>query len=179
MNNGVNYQDNSQHNGDNNFTPLTHLETMIEQIKKSHRGDEKLVDIIDDLTELITKHPGRQIIGLEKKLENGKRSDLFKRASLLKNKFSRRVAKNQMSITEQQVYIQILSAINTTWYSSINPRILAGATNDEIDKLIYEEIIKPIHQAIVRFDITVTSETVSGMLFFLTGKCHVIWGEEC
>ncbi|MGM0542591.1 MAG: ABC-three component system protein [Pseudomonadota bacterium] len=179
MNNSANYQDEAQHIGDNNFVSLTHLETAIEQIKKACRGDEKLVDLIEDLTELITKHPDREIVGLEKKLENGGRNDLFKRARRLKNKFSRRVAKNQMSIAEQQIYIQILSAINTTWYSSINPKIIDGATNDEIDKLIYEEIIKPIHQAIVRFDTTVTSETVNGMLYFLTGKCHLVWGEEC
>jgi hypothetical protein len=179
MNNSAKYQDQAQHNGDNNFVPLTHLETAIEQIKKAYRGDEKLVDIIEDLTELITKHPEREIIGLEQKLEKGKRVDLFKRARRLKSKFSRRVAKNQMSIAEQQVYIQILAAINTAWYSSINPKIVEGATNDDIDRLIYEEIIKPIHQAVVRFDITVTSETVSGMLYFLTGKCHLIWGEEC
>lgn len=179
MNNSANYQDQAQHNGDNNFAPLTHLETAIEQIKKTYHADEKLVDIIEDLTELITKHPDREIIGLEKKLENGERIDLFRRARRLKNKFSRRVAKNQMSIAEQQVYIQILSAINTAWYSSINPKIVEGSTNDEIDKLIYDEIVKPIHQAVVRFDITVTSETVSGMLYFLTGKCHLIWGKEC
>lgn len=179
MNNSANYQDKSQHNGDNIFTPLTNLETAIEQIKKACRNDKKLIDIIDDLAELITEHPDREIIGLERKLVDGRRVDLFKRARRLKNKFSQRVAKNQMSTAEQRVYIQILSAINSTWYYSIYPKIIEGASNDEIDTLIYEELIMPIHQAIVRFDITVTSETVVGMLYFLTGKCHLVWREEC
>lgn len=175
----VKYQDRANHNGDNNFITLTNLETAIEQIKKTCRSEDKLVDILEDLAEYITDHPEREIIGLENKLDNGNRRDLLARASFLKNKFARRVAKNQMSITEQRVYIQILSAINTTWYQLIHPKIISGANNDEVDKIIFNELINPVHQAIVRFDSMVTTETVLGMLYFLTGKCHLIWEPEC
>lgn len=179
MNSGIQYQNKAKHIGDNNFAPLTSLETAVEQVKKVWRGEDKLVDILEDLADYITEHPERKIVGLEKKLELGERIDLFSRARFLKNKFARRVAKNQMSITEQHVYIQILSAINTTWYQSIYPAIVSGTSNQEVDQLIHEELIKPVHQAIVRFDCTITTEAVSGMLYFLTGKCHLIWGAEC
>jgi hypothetical protein len=179
MNQLVQYQDESNHIGDNNFSTLTSLETAIEQVKTACRDDTLLVDILQDLADYITEHPEREIVGLEKKLERGARHDLFNRARFLKNKFARRVAKNQMSLTEQHVYIQILSAINTTWYQRIHPMIVSGATNHEIDQLILDELIKPVHQAIVRFDHTITTEVVSGMLYFLTGKCHLIWGAEC
>ena len=179
MDYGAQYKDKAQHIGDNNFSPLTSLETAIEQIKKTLLGEDRLVDILEDLADYITEHPSREIIGLEKKLEQGERLDLFNRASFLKNKFARRVAKNQMSIVEQQVYVQILSAINTAWFQIIHPRIVSGAISQEIDHLIYEDLIKPVHQAIVRFDCTITTETVSGMIYFLTGKCHLVWCEEC
>lgn len=179
MNALVLYEDQAQHLGDNHFAPLTSLETAIEQVKKAWCGQDNLVDILEDLADYITENPNREIVGLEKKLERGERLDLFGRARLLKNKFARRVAKNQMSITEQHVYIQILSAINTTWYQSIHPKIVSGSSNQEIDKTIYEELIKPVHQAIVRFDCTITTETVSGMLYFLTGMCHLNWGQKC
>lgn len=179
MNANVRYESQAQHIGDNNFSPLTSLETAIEQIKKSWRSEDKLVDILEDLADYITEHPGREIVGLEKKLERGRRLDLCHRAIFLKNKFARRVAKNQMSITEQYVYIQILSAINTAWNQCIRPKIIVNASNQEIDQIIYDELIKPIHQAIVRFDCTITTETVSGMIYFLTGKCHLIWEVEC
>ncbi len=179
MSASVQYKNEAQHIGDNNFTPLSSLEAAIEQVKKACRGEEKLVDILADLADYITQHPERTVIGLEKKLENGGRSDLYKRASLLKNRFARRVAKNQMSVTEQCVYIQILSAINTIWYQRIHPHLISGSPSKDVDGLIYEELIKPVHQAIVRFDHTITSETVSGMLYFLTGKCHLVWEAEC
>ena len=178
MNAVILYQGNSYHTGDNNFSTLTNLETAIEQVKTACR-DETLVDILQDLADYITDHPEREIVGLEKKLELGERPDLFSRARFLKNKFARRVAKNQMSLTEQNVYIQILSAINTTWFQRVHPMIVSGATNHEIDQLILDELIKPVHQAIVRFDHTITTEVVGGMLYFLTGKCHLVWDAEC
>lgn len=179
MNAVAHYDGHAHHIGDNNFAPLTNLETAIEQIKKACHGEDKLVDILEDLADYICEHPDREIVGLEKKLQKGERLDLFHRARYLKNKFARRVAKNQMSITEQHVYIQILSAINTTWYQRIYPLIIAKASNQAIDQRIDDELIQPIHQAIVRFDYTITTETVSGMLYFLTGKCHLIWTSEC
>ncbi|MDB5765152.1 MAG: hypothetical protein JWQ21_4147 [Herminiimonas sp.] len=175
----IQYNDESSHTGDNNFAALTNLETAIEHVKTACRDATILVDILEDLADYITAHPEREIVGLEKKLERGARHDLFNRARFLKNKFARRVAKNQMSLTEQHVYIQILSAINTTWYQLIHPMIVSGAANHEIDQLILDELIKPVHQAIVRFDHTITTELVSGMLYFLTGKCHLIWDAEC
>lgn len=84
-----------------------------------------------------------------------------------------------MSLIEQYVYIQILSAINTTWYQRVHPMIVTGAKPAEIDQLIDEALIKPVHQAIVRFDHTITTDLVSGMLYFLTGKCHLIWDSKC
>lgn len=179
MNSGADYSGHSKHIGDNIFSSLTNLETAIEQVMKALRGEDRLVNILEDLAEYITEHPDREIIGLEKKLELGGRQDLFNRARRLKNKFAQRVAKSQMSITEQRVYIQILSAINTIWYQHIQPRIASGASSQEIDQLILEELIKPVHQAIVRFDSTITTEIVIGMLYFLTGKCHLVWEAKC
>lgn len=175
MTSGAQYQDQAQHIGDNNFSQLSNLETAVEQIKKAGREDERLMHILEELADYITDRPEREILGLEEKLKRGSRSELFERAKELKNKFARRVAKNQMSKTEQLVYIQILAAINTAWHQMIRPRIIAGAMNPEIDQLILEKLIQPVHQAIVRFDQSITTETVSGMLYFLTGKCHLKW----
>ncbi|GAA6137119.1 hypothetical protein NBRC116583_08660 [Arenicella sp. 4NH20-0111] len=179
MNGSVNYEGRSQHIGDNNFTPLSSLETAIEQVKKSWEGDDQLIDILEDLADFINVHPEREVIGLEVKLEKGNRSDLYKRAKELKSKFSRRVAKNQMSATEQQVYIQVLSFISTTWFQCIHPKIIAGISSEDLDQIVNDELIKPVHQAVVRFDSTVTSETVTGMIYYLTGNCHLVWDSEC
>ena len=174
--NSVNY-DGSKHYGDNNFVPLSALEQAIEQIKKNLGDDEDLVDIIEALADYVTDNPNRKIIGLENKLRSGNRQDLEDRAILLKNRFERIVARNQMSLAEQHVYVQILSTINSIWHSKIKPLIDIGASTSTVDSAIFSELIEPVHKAVVRYDTLVTAETVSGMLFFLTGKCHLEWSK--
>lgn len=171
--------DRATHNGDNHFVALTSLEQAVEQIKKSLGEDKDAVDLIEELADYITEHPSREIVGLERKLINGDRSDLKERAVLLKNRFERRVAKNQMSLAEQHVYVQLLSAISSIWHSKIKPLIDIDTSKSSIDSVIYSELIEPVHKAVVRYDTLATSETVSGMLYFLTGKCHLEWSKLC
>lgn len=171
--------DGAEHHGDNNFVVLSSLEQAIEEIKKGLGKDKDAVDIIEDLADYITDHPTRKVIGLYGKLEKGSRGDLQERAVLLKNRFERRVAKSQMSLAEQYVYVQVLSAISTVWYAKIKPLIDIEASKVSIDSSIHAEVIEPIHKAVVRYDKLATSELVSGMLYFLTGKCHLEWSKSC
>lgn len=175
----IDYGDKATHNGDNVFVQLTALEQAVEEIKKNLGGNTDAVAIIEDLADYITDYPSREIIGLEKKLENAGRKELQPRAILLKNRFERRVAKNQMSLAEQHVYVQILSTISSIWYSKITPLIEIETSKTTIDQAIFDELVEPVHRAIVRYDTLITSELVSGMLYFLTGKCHLVWAKQC
>lgn len=141
--------------------------------------NNELTDIIDDLNEYITDHPYRKIIGLESKLKNGGRNELYPKALLLKNRFERRVAKAQLSIVEQKIYVQVLSHILSAFDQYIRPQILNGHPKATIDAAVFEKIIEPVHKAIVDFDDCATKELVSGMLYFLTGKCHAVWDKSC
>ena len=184
MSKKLTYKGSAEHNGHNILGDFyeaenTALEKVIKKIIVASKDSQELVDIIEDLTEYITAHPSREIIGLKKKLENGDRSDLLGNAILFKNKFARRVAKSQMSLTEQKVYVQILSHILISFNQFIRPKILEKSPTSEIDGLVFSHIIEPAHKAIIDFDSTVTKEFILGMLFFLTGKCHLVWDESC
>ncbi|NOR68769.1 MAG: hypothetical protein GQ532_03580 [Methylomarinum sp.] len=184
MSKELTYKDSAGHNGHNYLGDIyeaenSALEKVIQQIVAASKESQELVDIIEDLTEYITSHPYREIIGLEKKLENGDRMDLLGNAILFKNKFSRRVAKAQMSLTEQRVYVQILSHIHVSFNQFVRPKILENSPASEIDSLVFNHIIEPAHKAIIDFDNAITKEFILGMLYFLTGKCHLVWDETC
>lgn len=157
--------------------PLSPLEQAIRSIQSSIKENPTLEHIIEELAEYVTDRPDREIIGVEGKLTRGKREDLIKNAVYLKNKFERKLAKKQMSLVEQKVYAHILATINTAFNQKIRPLILEGKKKSEVDNKIHDEIISPVYKAIVSYDIGVTAEHVSGMLYFLTGKCHLSWSE--
>ena len=176
----ANYGDKATHNGDNVFeSNKSALEKVVQKIVAAANEHHELVDIIDDLNDYITDHPYREIIGLETKLNNGGREDLCSKAILLKNRFERRIAKAQLSIVEQKVYVQVLSHILSAFDQYIRPQILDDQSKDTVDAAVFEKIIEPVHKAIIDFDDCITKELVSGMLYFLTGKCHVIWDKSC
>lgn len=177
MDANVQYNNKAEHQGDNHFyqAPISSLEKAISEIRASLAGDEKLYDIIDDLNDYITDNPLRQVIGLDEKLIQGDRQSLIAEARLLKNRFERRIAKNQMSMSEQHVYVQVLAAINSTWQLTIKPMMSNGDSSQTVDQAIWENLIQPVHKAIVTYDSLVSTDTVRGMLFFLTGKCHLVW----
>lgn len=178
------YQDKAKHEGDSYLidiheADISSLEKVIQQLVATSSEHPELIDIIEELSEYITDHPYREIIGLQKKLENGNRNDLIGNATHFKNKFARKVAKSQMSLTEQTVYIQILSHIHTAFNQFVRPKILEGIDKSEIDQTIFDTIVEPAHKAIIDFDNTITKELILGMLYFLTGKCHLVWDETC
>jgi hypothetical protein len=154
---------------------LLPLEKAIAAIQASIVDNPEMEEVIEELAEYTTNRPDREIIGVEKKLENGGREDLVENAVYLKNKFERYLAKKQLSFVEQHVYAHVLAMIDTIFSQKIRPLILDGRPKVEVDAAVHEKIIEPVYQSVVGFNSSVTSNLVVGMLYFLTGKCHLIW----
>jgi len=156
---------------------LTPLQEAIDRIVVAYDGEEKLLGVIDELAEYITDRPDRKVIGLEAKLQLGDRNELFENARYLKNKFERKLAKQQVSPVAQRVYVQVLSSITNAFDHRVRPLIIDERDKAEIDAVIDEEVIQPVYRAITRFDDMATPQDISGMLYFLTGKCHLVWSK--
>lgn len=165
--------------GDKNIYPvvLHPLEKAIQLIKEQIKDDPNLAGTIEELAEYTTQRPDREIIGVEAKLLAGGRADAVQNAVYLKNKFERRLAKNQLSNIEQHVYAHVLAVIETTFNQYVRPLILNGSSKEDVDAKIHQEIYEPVYKAIVDFDVSITMNHVAGMLYFLTGKCHLVWSE--
>lgn len=154
---------------------LSSLEKAIDSIVKKHGNDSHLIDIFEELAEYLTANPDRKVIGLEEKLKAGNRTDLTEKAIKLKNRFDRRITKKQLSPVVQKVHLQVLTSIITAFDSKVLPLILKQEEEKVVDAAVYDNVILPAHKAIIRFNDLITTEDVRGMLYFLTGKCHVAW----
>lgn len=167
--------------GDKNVYPeeLHPLEKAIKSIQESITENSDLEGIIEELAEYTTNRPDREIIGVEAKLQAGGREDAIQNAVYLKNKFERKIAKKQLSHVEQHVYAHILAVIETTFNQTVRPLILKGSSKEVVDAAVHKEIFEPVYKAVVGFDVSITMQHVAGMLYFLTGKCHLVWSESC
>ncbi len=167
--------------GNKNVYPeeLHPLEKAIKSIQAAITENPELEGIIEELAEFTTNRPDREIIGVEAKLIAGGRDDAIQNAVYLKNKFERKIAKKQLSLVEQHVYAHVLAVIETTFNQNVRPLILNGSGKEVVDAAIKSHIFDPVYKAVVGFDVSITMQHVAGMLYFLTGKCHLIWSEKC
>ncbi|MEZ9003802.1 ABC-three component system protein [Vibrio splendidus] len=147
---------------------------LIETSQKLAKEDPAYRDMIEEFQEFLSPRPGRKIIGLENKLIEGNRTDLLEDAEYLENKFSRKVSKKQLSDKEQIVYFHCLSKINSYFKSYIKPLIVQQEINSKIDNEIQDRIITPLYEEILVVQ-PMSMEMIRGMLYFLTGKCHLRW----
>ncbi|MBK9131330.1 MAG: hypothetical protein IPM20_06785 [Gammaproteobacteria bacterium] len=153
------------------------LEKAIKAIQETISNTPEFEGIIEELAEYTTDRPDREVIGVEAKLVGGGREDLIENAVYYKNKFERKIARNQLSKVEQYVYAHVLAVIETSFNQYVRPLILNNSGKEIVDAAVHRHICEPVYKAIVGFNVSINMQHVSGMLYFLTGKCHLLWSK--
>lgn len=147
----------------------------LDRIGALSKGDEEFKDFIELFNSYLNDRAGRPIIGLKQKLLNGDREDLVEEAVEHKDRFAKIAAKAQLSPRRQYIYFYILQKIKAAFDGQIRPLIKAGALTENIDQSIYHNIVNSIFSEVNSVDISIDQHLIYGMLYFLTGKCHLVW----
>ena len=137
--------------------------------------DQEYCYMLEELEGYLNPRPGRKIIGLEGKLKEGDRLDLLEDATYLENKFARRVTKHQFSVSEEVIYYHCLSKINSSFSHNVKPLFKNTVSAAIIDRVIYDKIVEPLYEEGCEVSTAISIELIRGMIFFLTGKCHLRW----
>lgn len=156
-------------------TNINALKNLIDRTNKLLETDEEYCDFIFDLKSLLENRKGREIIGTEQKLLNGDRNDLIEDAWFYESKFSRKVGRGELSRTNQAIFLHCLTTINEVFISEVRPLIEANSEKLVINTVIQKRIIERIYEEVSSADSSITQQVIRGMLYFLTGKCHIKW----
>lgn len=150
------------------------LLALIERSKTLAKDSAEYRNMLDELESFLSNRPGRAIIGLEAKLRGGGREDLIDDAIYLESRFARRLALGQHSPSTTAMFLHCLSQINSAFSSYIYP-LMQQPGPQPIDAAIKLQVIDPIYEELTVVDCSLSVDLVRGMLFFLTGKCHIVW----
>ncbi len=137
--------------------------------------DEDFQYFVERLNFFTSDKSHSSLIGLEQKLVNGGRADLLEVAIERKDSFAKRLMKSQLNRRRQWIFLYILQKISFAFEDLVRPLIKQGAPPEAIDSVIMNGIIDSIYREVMGEDITIDQYTISGMLYFLTGKCHLVW----
>jgi hypothetical protein len=178
-NNSVHQQTNIGNVENLNLTPKTRWQKYFEELNRQVENDERYATFIDDFKEYDTTIKGD--IGLEKKLRDGKfnRTEIH-RALRLKERYAKRVAKNEMFLAQQKIDVEIFSIIDNGFYTYVYPLILENQSKKYILEILNEKVIQPILEILNKEGaednyLNYNANDIFGMVYFLTGKCHLNW----
>jgi len=156
------------------------MKVLIEAYKEEQKSNPVFNEIIEELNFYLNpvKAEKKNIIGLEKKLKDGQLEDYYiEYAMRLKDIFWRKVDRNRFSKVAQQIFIYILADVQTLFNLKIYPLILNDADRATIMSKIKDEIIDVLQMKLGENILDIFTDSIMGMLFFLTGNCHIKWSK--
>ena len=160
------------------YSASLYLDDLYNQFELEKSKNKELKDLCDELSFLNTQVQNEKVIGLEAKLIAGNRKAILDYALDLKQKFYMKLMKtSQYSIIAQDINIYILSKIKRTFIMEIFTLICEGESEQKINMLINERIITPVKTDLGINLFKYTEEDIMGMIFYLTGNCHIKWAK--
>lgn len=160
------------------ITPKTRWQKKFEKLQEQVLNDVRYESFIEDFHNYNTLQDG---IGLEQKLIDARFSSHEQiRFLKLKEKYSKRVVKGEMFQAQQEIDVDIFSLIDNNFHTYVYPQIELNADKLIILKLLKEKVVQPILDILNREAesdnfLNYNANDVYGMVFFLTGKCHLNW----
>lgn len=157
----------------------SYLETLYLKFQKEIEKDPELKAICDDLDYFNSQVEDDEILGLENKLiAAGKQAQVIKYAKYAKEKFHKKLMlTSQYSSAAQDINVYILCKIHRTFLMEIYTLICNQGPEGEIQALITEKIINPVKMELGLNLFKYDETDIMGMIFFLTGNCHIKWTE--
>ncbi len=151
------------------------LEKLYDRLEKERESSTIFSEIVDDLLHYKKNADENEFIGLEKKLENGNRTSYLNFAEKSKEKFAKKLLRNEHSETAQLIYAFLLAKVYSSFEFNIAPRIKENHPEIFINELVSEFIIRPLEDILGENLLRIYDDDINGMIYFLTGNCHIKW----
>mgnify|MGYP000061868877 CR=1 FL=1 len=161
------------------LTNKTRFSKRFDKLNEEVASNEKYEGVMEYLKHYLTKLDG---IDMPTKLKDGgfSKNEIIK-ATRRKEKYAKKLEKNLFFESAQWIDSQLFAKIMIDFETYIEkPLINNGASKDEIFMTVVEKVVKPVLDLIniegENDDVlNYTLEDVFGMVYYLTGKCHINW----
>lgn len=151
------------------------LSKLFAKLEYAKNNNIKVKEIIDGLKHYTTSVSNEPVIGLEEKLKLGERINFIEYAIQAKEFYAKKLYRNEFYESEQEINVFLLALVESYFQDLILPLIKNGINDIDLKKAINENIINPLLMELEDDSLGFTAKDIQGMLYFLTGKCHLKW----
>ena len=156
--------------------PKTQLGVLIEQLREQIGKDPEAAEFVESLLSWINPKNTELKRDLAEKLHACGKGYLLCDALAAKERFAKQLKRTTFNPAIQQIYAYILGEIFTNFNHRIKPKIASSDKPGAIEEAIADlasTITSQIANAPPSLGIGLTE--VTGMLYYLTGNCHIDW----
>lgn len=147
------------------------------KLEREAAEDKVLSSYIQQLEVYTRQVEDETVVGLEEKLRSAGRDDQVMIAKALKENIYGEIKANQFSPAYQLIVATLMAKVHEKFNSQVRHLIKAGVDASLIDQAVSNIITTPIANELddcPQFD-DVSIDYVRGMIYFLTGNCHIRW----
>lgn len=164
--------------GEINFSSTSRLAQRFKRLKVEVEQNIHFKDFLEDFRRYNTKLDGRSMP--EKLADAGFTQKEILKATEKKHLYSKKLEKNKLYESAQQIDLELFALIDAKFETYVDPLIEAKASKADIKRCVHEYVVQPIYDLLNKdgkddIHLNYTFEDVSGMVYFLTGKCHLNW----
>ncbi len=162
------------------FTTHSRLAQRFIDLKNEVANEARFDQFIDDLKQYRTKLDGKS---MSDKLLDGNFSDAeISRATKYSLAYHKKARKNRFYESAQKIDVEIFGLMVMNFETYVEPSIIGGVDKAQIKELVTEKVINPILEKLNKDGgndtlLNYTAKDIFGMLYFLTGKCHINWAD--
>lgn len=164
--------------GNIELSKISRLGQRFKKLKEEVENNVLYNKFIDDFKRYNTELDGRSMP--DKLADAGFNQNEINKATYRKHQYSKKLEKNKLYETAQLIDLELFAFISLNFETYVEPSIDEGKPKSEIKKCVKEYIIDPIYKLINEEGkddtfLNYNVEDIYGMVFFLTGKCHLNW----
>jgi hypothetical protein len=160
----------------NSYDGSRYLEDLYNKFQEEIKTNQGLKEFCEELDYFNTQIADESVKGLDNKLIAGNREKILDYAKELKERFHKKLIRtSQFSNIAQDINVYILSKVRRSFMMEIYTLICNNEPEDKINVLITERIINPVKTELGLNLFKYNEEDIMGMIFFLTGNCHIKW----
>jgi len=152
---------------------MSHL---IDRFKNERENDDLFSGIIAKLQHYSSSTDGaNNVEGVTLKLGKAGYNNLLDFALATKEVFVKKLTEFQFSKSAQEMQCLLLAEVYTRFHNCVWPALCDGRSQGEIQILVQTHIISPVSDMLGENVLGIYTDELNGMLYFLTGNCHIRW----
>lgn len=159
---------------------ISSMQTLIAQYREELSKDEAFRQTIDELQHFLLSNDALSgVQGLESKLVKGGRENEVVEATRKKELFAKKLEKHRLSQAAQQIFAYLLARVLQLFRSEIRPLIHDNVSPVHVDSALVKKVYEPLLSELEDNVLFINPVELEGMLYYLTGNCHLRWDTSC